>query len=290
MVRSRLRASSDERESAPYTEFAAIYDAVMRDVRYDLWADYVEELCSRHGLEPRTVLDVACGTGGSTLPFATRGYRVAGVDASAAMLDIARAKAEAHGLGVEFARQDMRDLRPEELSTGPEFDLVICLYDSINYVTDPREMVAVLRGVRRALRPGGLFIFDSNAARRLSQMTEATLVMEGPGWVFIERNEYDPTTLMWEIRVTGFVRTQRGLWRRFTETHRERSYTEREMRRLLERAGLVVEGTYAAFCWDPPGRDSARIHFVARRPAGDPDGPSARRHAALPGRVGSAIV
>jgi len=258
------------RTSEPYSEFAAIYDAVMRDVAYEMWADYVEEICRRHGLTPATLLDVACGTGNSTLPFAARGYRTAGVDASPAMLAVARAKAKAGNLKVEFARQDMRFLRASELSVGPEFDLVICLYDSINYLTDPKELERALPGFLRALRPGGLLIFDVNAARRLSQMTETSILLEGAGWTFLEQNTFDPATSIWEITVTGFLRHRGELYRRFREVHRERAYSEDEMRAALSGAGFQVKAAYNAFGLEPADHETARIYFVAQRPFLDP--------------------
>lgn len=253
----------------------------MRDVAYDMWAQYVEELCRKHRWRPESVLDVACGTGNTTLPFARRGYRCAGIDASPAMLNIARAKAEAHGLDIEFSRQDMRHLDPAELATGPAFDLVICLYDSLNYLVDPADLDLALPRFRRALKPNGLFIFDVNSARRLSQMTEASIVLEGPGWVFIERNDFEPSTNIWEIRVTGFVETDSegdavdagiegdsrpALYRRFHEVHRERAYSEDEIRAALERAGLEPLAAYSAFSLEPADQETARIYFVARRP------------------------
>jgi len=238
----------------------------MRDVAYDMWADYVEEICERHGLEPRTVLDVACGTGSSTIPFASRGYRTAGVDASQAMLDIAGAKAEATGLDIEFDLQDMRELTPERLRAGPRFDLVICLYDSINYLTDPAHVDQALAGFYRALEPGGLAVFDVNSAKRLSQLTETCIFLEGPGWAFIEQNDYDSSTSIWQITVTGFVEDRGGLYRRFREVHRERAYGEAEMREALGRAGFRVEAAYNAFSLEPAGPDAARIYFVAQRP------------------------
>jgi len=238
----------------------------MRDVSYSMWADYVEEICARHGLAPETILDVACGTGGSTLPFAQRGYRIAGVDTSRSMLDVARAKAAAVDLPIEFALQDMRRLELGTLALGSVFDLVLCLYDSINYITDPRELEAALPGFLAALRPGGLFIFDVNSARRLSLMSEALLFLEGPGWSFLEQNAYDPASFIWEIKVTAFVRSRGGLYRRFKEIHRERAYSEKEIRGMLARTGFRTLATYAAFGFEAAGHDTARIYFVAQRP------------------------
>ncbi|HCJ10510.1 MAG TPA: class I SAM-dependent methyltransferase [Clostridiales bacterium] len=253
--------------SRPYSEFAAIYDAVMRDVAYEMWADYIEEVCRRHGLRPETVLDVACGTGSSTLPLARRGLRAAGVDISPEMLAIARAKAEALGLEVEFVRQDMRRLRTDRLRTGPTFDLVTCLYDSINYLTDPRDIEEAFCRFHAALRPGGLLVFDVNSAKRLSQMSQTTLFMEGPDWAFIGQNSYDPAGCIWTITVTGFVRRRGELYRRFREVHRERAYSLEEVGRLLRRAGFDLLAAYKAFGFEPADEETARIYFVARRPA-----------------------
>ncbi len=255
-----------EPEARPYSALASIYDGVMRDVNYSMWVDYIEELCHRHGLEPETVLDVACGTGNSTLPFARRGYRVAGVDSSEDMVAIARMKAASGGLDVEFAVQDMRELHPERLEMGPVFDLVLCLYDSINYLTDPREFARALLGFREAVRPGGFFVFDVNAARRLSQMTEASLFLEGPGWAFVEENQFTPSTSIWRIRVTGFIEERDGLYRRFREVHHERAYSQKEVAGMLAKAGWSLLGAYNAFGFEPASPDAARIYFVAQRP------------------------
>lgn len=274
MTSRAKRPAGDRSESGgtcrPYSEFAAIYDAVMKDVPYEMWADYVEELCRRQGNDPVNILDIACGTGNSTLPFAARGYRVTGVDSSQAMLAIARTKARARNLKVEFATQDMKHLAASQIPGGPEFDLVICLYDSINYLTDPAELGEALAGFLRVVCPGGLLILDVNAARNLHQMTDTSIFLEGPGWTFIEQNAFDPATSIWEITVTGFLRHRGELYRRFREVHRERAYSEAEMRLALSAAGFEVRAAYSAFGLEPAGDDTARIYLVARRPFLDP--------------------
>ena len=59
---------------APYSGLAAVYDRLMAGVDYEAWADYVTQLIEHWGGNPRLLIDLACGTGGSTLPFARRGY------------------------------------------------------------------------------------------------------------------------------------------------------------------------------------------------------------------------
>src|SRR5262249_32834003 len=88
-----------------FTTVAEVYDNLMRVVPYRHWGDYAERLWERFGAQPRSVLDVACGTGNVLLELRRRGYQVAGVDNSAAMLAIARRKA---GPAVPLSCQDMR--------------------------------------------------------------------------------------------------------------------------------------------------------------------------------------
>lgn len=97
------------------------------------------------------VLDVGCGTGGSTrelAALATDG-RVLGVDLSAPMLDVARARAVEDGLGeVEYLQADAQIHRFEPAS----FDLVVSSFGAM-FFSDP---VAAFANLGAALDDGGL--------------------------------------------------------------------------------------------------------------------------------------
>jgi ubiquinone/menaquinone biosynthesis C-methylase UbiE len=94
-------------------------------------------------------LDVCCGTGAGmrTLGDVCR-ERIAGVDFSAGMLARAR---DAHP-DADLVRADVRNL-----PFGAEFDLAVT-FGALGHLL-PAERPAVFAGVRRALRPGGLFAF-----------------------------------------------------------------------------------------------------------------------------------
>src|SRR5688572_11015628 len=79
-------------EAAPFTLLATVYDAVMADVEYDLWAEFVLRLAQERGYRFGPALDLGCGTGNSTAPLVARGIDVEGLDASPAMLEVARRK------------------------------------------------------------------------------------------------------------------------------------------------------------------------------------------------------
>jgi SAM-dependent methyltransferase len=98
----------------------------------------------------RTLLDVACGTG-AHLGELRRWYHVEGADISPAMLDVARARVP----DVPLHQADMRTL-----DLGKAFDVVICLFSSIGYVTDPTEMRSTVARLAGHVAPGGVLILD----------------------------------------------------------------------------------------------------------------------------------
>jgi ubiquinone/menaquinone biosynthesis C-methylase UbiE len=118
-------------------------------------------LVDRTGLKPGwTVMDVACGTGAVTRLIADRirGARdalVVGLDVSASALQEARRRlAGTRDAVVEFVQG-----RAEEMSQairGAADAVFLC--NSIHYFADKDQLLAE---VRRTLRPGGVFAFNT---------------------------------------------------------------------------------------------------------------------------------
>ena len=115
-------------------------------------------------LKPGTVvLDVGCGSGVVTRAMAQRvvpGGRVVGIDASPAMIEIARELADKSGLGerIEFRSEDCRALRLADAM----FDLSFAA-TTLAHVPDAAR---ALSEMVRVTRPGGrvaVFDFDSDS-------------------------------------------------------------------------------------------------------------------------------
>lgn len=101
------------------------------------------------------MLEIGVGSGRVAVPTALAGVPVVGVDASEAMLDLARRRATPHGLELTLVRADMRDL--PDLGTFP---LVTVPFRAFLHLRDDGERLAVLRALHDRLEPGGTLAFD----------------------------------------------------------------------------------------------------------------------------------
>jgi SAM-dependent methyltransferase len=167
-------------------DYLFFYADILTDEVSDRQTDLIWRLLA---LEPGAqVLDLACGHGRIANRLAARGASVTGLDVTARFLDRARADAQARGVEVEYVHGDMRELAWED-----RFDAVTCVFTSFGYFDDDDNR-RVLRGVRRALRPGGRFYFDLNHLPWLLQNFRDREVAERDGQWMIDRNRYDPVT------------------------------------------------------------------------------------------------
>lgn len=246
----------------PYASFAEIYDQIMGGVDYEAWADYVELLLQRFAKNPRTIVDLACGTGSSALPFAERGYRVYGVDLSTAMLEKARHKAEKSGLNIGFYKGDLRKLQFPE-----KFELALLFQDGLNYLLNEDDLTRAFKEINKIIKPGSLFIFDltrpklrwknEQSSIQFADLEDYTLIWESS---FCEQEN------IWSISLIGFHRSGRGLFRKFEETHKEKDYSPTIVATLLEKCGFTLLGLYPSFSLETPQGNESKLTFIAEKP------------------------
>lgn len=246
----------------PYSEFASLYDWVMDGVKYEMWADYVCRISKRFGVTGTKLLDIACGTGNTSFTMARRGYIVTGLDISPQMLAVAQQKRSSLDIAsqVRFVCEDMR-----QFSLDETYDVITCLYDSINYLTDPGDLVKTFKCVRAHMKPTSLFILDVNTEHQLAltKRNHPTLFERGEDVALFWRDEWCPRTKIWRVRLDGFVKDG-DKYRRFTEIHEERAYSISEIEEALSQAGLDRSFVFDAYSFNPPRHDSARLYFVAQ--------------------------
>lgn len=220
-------------ESSPYDVLAPAYDAMTATYPHDEWLRAIERLALRHGLRGRRVLDVACGTGKSFEPLLRRGYDVTACDASPAMAALAKARG---GSGASVSVADMR-----RLPVLGAFDLITCLDDALNHLTEPADVEAALRGMRANLAKHGLIVFDASLFSAYAQAADA--IVESDDHVVLWRGSRArlarPGTTG-DVLVDVFSVRPDGLWGRAQMRQRHRHYPVGELRSLIARAGLRV--------------------------------------------------
>lgn len=254
-------------ESPPYSKLAIIYDQMGQDRHSKDMVLYTRELFDRLGFQPRDGLDLCCGTGTALALLDDMGYRMSGLDGSAAMLTVAARKLK--GRGIQLYHKQLprfRLLDDDDSSRWRRFDFVTSFYDSLNYLMAASDLEAAFRSVRSHLRPGGLFVFDMNTPRALQVIWDEQVYADSCddiAWVW--KNEYDPKRRVAACYATCFYR-KGSTWRRFDEVHWERGYENEQIKRLLKRAGLRIRGFYKCGTLRRPGPKTYRIAVVAQRP------------------------
>jgi ubiquinone/menaquinone biosynthesis C-methylase UbiE len=221
-----------------YESLAPWYDAFTAGSDYQAWTTHALALVRTYGLSGTRLLDVACGTGKSFMPFVERGFEVTGCDSSPAMLAQAATKAP----DVPLAEADMREL--PELGL---FDLVTCFDDSLNHLLEPDELAAALTSMARNLDESGLILFDLNTllAYRTTFAVDAVSTHDGTTFVWRGSSSPDaPPGCHASARIDVFAERPDGLFQRSASEHRQRHFPPHLVTALIGRAGLDCLGVH----------------------------------------------
>ena len=251
--------------TTPYDALAAGYDVVMAHVDYGGWAEYVLRLFDAHGLRPRSILELGCGTGSLALELQERsegGFHYLGTDRSATMIRVAHAKAEMAGRGGGDLAFAVADFTERPAGTPEErFDAILLLYDGLNYLLREDEVAALFEAVAAGLAPGGMVIVDqSTPANSLNNEAYFEDAGEADRFAYVRRSRYDPAA---GLHTTEFDLTIDG--RTYAEQHVQRAYSRAEIDALVAASPLEVVAAYDGFTTDPAGDASERIHWVLQR-------------------------
>lgn len=241
-----------------YTILADYYDRLTTDVPYLRWADYIDRQFSRCKTPIHSVAELGCGTGTLASILARRGYQVTAVDLSPDMLSVAAEKCD--GLDVTLVCQNM-----SRLALPYPVDAVICCLDSLNYLTRPAQVQRTFQRVFRALKPGGLFLFDVKTPLALERADGQIYLDENEELYCVWRGEYSPKRRICGYGIDLFALQEDGSWLRDSEYHEEYAYTMDELTGWLGQAGFCRVRQYGNLLLSAPKDDEERIFFTARK-------------------------
>jgi SAM-dependent methyltransferase len=181
------------------------------------------------------VLDVGCGSGLLARSLRAGGFAVLGVDASAAIIELARRHEPR-------ARFEVVRL-PTRKSPGmdgalPTCDAVVSTGHVLNYLDTRAEVAQALGELARAVRPGGLLAIDLMTERYCERPDLGQVHAKvQDDWAIVTRFSR-PEPYRFDRAITVFRREGDGLWRRSDEHHRNVTFDPDEALGILRNNGV----------------------------------------------------
>ncbi len=244
-----------------YGVFAAYYDRLTQNVNYKERAEYFRTLLSDFGVRDGSLLDLACGTGSLLYEFAGMGFDTVGVDSSADMLTMARSKPEFFEYAPLLLCQEMQNL-----DLYGTIDCCVCALDSINHLTDEKDVRKTFERVHLFLNPGGIFIFDVNTEYKHKYVLADNAYIYDLGNLFCAwQNSYDDTSKTVEMNLDFFEKRGTNSYSRETQLICEKAYPLDDLKKMLECVGFKLLALYDDLSFDTIHESSQRAIFVAKK-------------------------
>ncbi len=178
-------------KNADYNIIAKFYDKVIGG-HNDL-QEYILKKISRYNNNAESILELGCGTGKNLENLQSR-FEITGIDISGEMLKIAKKKIP----GGKFYPGDIR-----AFDLGKKFDVIICMYDTVNHLILFNEWKKLFRNVNEHLSENGIFIFDVNTIYKLKNLVEISplVYMFGKSFLIAEVKKDSHNIWNWNLKI-----------------------------------------------------------------------------------------
>jgi len=174
-----------------YQNFGVVYDLFI--VNYDRFFQFIDATIQEYAHNPRSLLELACGTGNILQHFVNK-YEISGIDMSASMLKQAKKKLP----DVPLFEMNMANFK-----LNKKFDLVLCMFDSINHLLEYKDWVMTFQCVKNHLNPGGVFMFDMNTLERLDRLSQspASVQQKDDAYLIMKLTKTDENVANWNVKI-----------------------------------------------------------------------------------------
>lgn len=247
-----LFIKSEKIPVAPYSVLAEIYDFVMNHVNYNRWAKYVWTICDRFELDDPAILDVSCGTGRLCQYLSRYNARLLGMDFCDNMVKVA-----SKNVGL-FWCGDMR-----RFALKKKVDVILSLYDSMNYLLNDEEWIECFEHVKNALTPNGIFVFDVSTLHNSRDLFKNYVCKEKNEMAsYIRKSYFKEST---QIQTNKFkIKLKDHPGKIFIEEHRQKIRELSEIDKLVAKSPFEIAGKYSEFSFLPVSENSERVHYVLK--------------------------
>lgn len=243
---------------APYKYFAKYYDHIVKEGWYKSWYKFILEILKKEKFKPELIIDAACGTG-KLSKLLSNISSVVGFDKSPEMIKIARTNYK----NINFSISSFSNFH---LSTKKKADVIICAFDSLNYLSTAAELEKALANFKNNLNNSGYLLFDVNGEKAFAGekklITNKRIFLIGKDKV-VWNNYFYPRK--WKVVFEIYKHRKDGKLRTYKEIHEEYYYSPKNIKKILKRLGFLVKGIYSNSNFCPIKSINKRYFFVAQK-------------------------
>lgn len=252
----QIPARAERVDVDPYSCLARYYDEVMDHVDYKGWANFVARVVKRHGRKFNHGIDFACGTGLLARHMTGHGYDMIGVDGSVQMIEKARKLKGKRGHSLEFQVCDLR-----EQPMVPRQQLVLCLYDSLNYIMEEEGVADFFRVAHSLLEEDGLLLIDlSTDANSRFHFSDYVIEEQVKGASYRRVSRYD-TNRRIQHNVFNIYPDDEDVV--YVEHHKQKIWEVATVIDIMMGEGFRVDAVYHEMTFRRGNEESDRVHIVA---------------------------
>lgn len=259
-----------------YSALAPIYDRLMAHVGYYRWHVLIEQVVQRYCETRRpSIFEIGAGTGVLGERLLSAGFPYLGSDLSFPMCRQARTR---------LARILCADGRCLPLKDNVRFDIILFLYDGINYFMKKEEYEEMFEQAYGHLNRGGLFLFDVttvfNSVNNFNEYVDA----DDFGDFFYFRHsyfnsskstQYNDFTIFRRLDVgrpangaAGAAMLRDGtcaLYEKSMERHEQKVFPVKIVRDYVPRNLFDILGIWDNFSFKKHTARAERVHFLLRK-------------------------
>ncbi len=238
-----------------YSYLARYYDRIMNHVDYKQWASYLKPLFSYSDLKVKYIADISCGTGKLLPNLISENWKIYGSDLSSSMLKRAKSKTRTSGFFYFCSDASAAGIKDNK------FDVVLMLYDSINYFVEDEELTKLFEEVFRILKKGGLFIFDV--------VTPDICIQNFSD--YHEKNSWSNSGYerhSWYEKKSGIQYNEFTIYEgndTYTELHAQKIRAIAEWKKILIPGSFEIIAVYDNFTYREADDRSERVHFLCKK-------------------------
>lgn len=226
-------------------------------------AKQADTLLRKYGADVRKIINYGCGTGRHDIELSKLGYDCTGIDMSPLMIDIARKNCGDINGNIDFSVADIRTYEPKN-----KYDAVVSLFHVMSYQNSNKDILDAFRSARKAIKDGGIFLFD---------LWYGPGVLSDPPVVRVKEAEDDKYKLVriarpamhdkinvvdvcYEVLV---IEKKTGYTKIINETHHMRYFFRPELEFYLRKSGFKLVDNLDCKTLGETGYDSWTSYFVA---------------------------